>query len=206
MVAHSTEHGQLLRFDVDTVYARYRPASGPPTFVVEDNQLASFTYLQPHGPRARLFGMAAWRRDALLDLDYRAWVEGGAGVVAFARGPAGAFVGASYSVGRERRGEKALDGSFVMDVGVLQTFNLHVTPVLSFEEWFKGHKDTTDTGNDNYTLNATFLAKVSKHAGMKISYKVQHDTLHPASAAATQSEFTAGMQISFSSAPAPAKP
>jgi len=205
-LAHTTEKGKVLRFDVDTVYALYRPAADQPSFVAADNQLVSLTYLQAHGERVRLFGMAEWRRDYILDLDYRAWVEGGAGVVAFARGPASAFVGASYSAGREHRGDMK-DGSFVMDVGVLQTFNVHLNKVLSFEQWFKGHKDTTDTGNDNYTLNVTFLTKVTKHAGMKISYNLQHDTLHPPTVSATQKQFNFGMQISFSSsAPAPAKP
>ena len=206
MVAHTTEQNQLLRFDLTTVYAKYRPAEGQPYFVVENNQLATFTYMQPHGEKIRFFGMAGWRRDTILELDYRAWGEGGAGTLVFAKGTASAFVGGSFSAGEERRGSTATGGTLVMNVGILETFNYHINKLMSFEQWYKGHKDVTDTGNDDYTLNLTLLTKVTKLAGLKVSYNLQHDTLHPPTVSATQSQFMVGVQFSFATTPPAAKP
>jgi putative salt-induced outer membrane protein YdiY len=207
IVAHTTKSKQLLRLDVEGTYARYRAAPGTPSFSVANNQLATLTYLQPLRKRAWLFGMTGWRRDTKLQLDYRAWIEGGAGVAVIAHSKVNAFVGGSFSVGKEHR-EDTKEGSNVLDPGILQTLNIHLTDLLSFEEWLTGHVNATDTANNSFMLNASFLAKVSKHVGMKIYYKVQHDTLHPASVSATQSTFGGGLQVSFAStpAPAPAKP
>lgn len=206
VAAHTTEQHQLLRFDVTTVYANYRPAEGQPYVLVENNQLATFTYLQPHGEKVRLFGMAGWRRDTILELDYRAWGEVGAGTLVFAKGNANAFVGGSFSVGGERRGSTATGGTLVMNVGILETFNYHINKLMSFEEWYRGHRDVTDTGNDDYTFNVTLLTKVTKLAGLKVSYNLQHDTLHPSTVSATQSQFMVGVQFSFATTPPAAKP
>lgn len=200
-LAHTTKREQFLRFDVETAYARYRPAKGAPTFVAENNQQVKLSAMHPVHERKRvyLFGMAGWRRDSVLGLDYRAWLEGGAGVSAIAHPKVNAFIGASLSVGRQSRNYTTL-GETVLDPGFLQTFHAQLSDTVWFQQSFVGHVNSTDAGDDNsYTLNAALTAKVWKHIGMKVYYKRQHDTMHPASTSATQSEIGAGVQISFAS-------
>lgn len=201
LVAHTTKRDQILRFEVDTAYGRYRAAPGTPSFVVENNQRVSLTAMQPLHERKRvyLFGMGGWRRDTMLGLEYRAWVEAGAGVSAIVHPKVNAFIGASLSVGRQSRTFTSL-GESVVDPGLLQTLTVHLTNLLSFQQSFVGHINSTDAGDDNsYTLNASLMARVSKHVGMKIYYSRQHDTLRPASTPATQSQIGAGVQIGFTS-------
>jgi putative salt-induced outer membrane protein YdiY len=199
IVAHTTKREQILRFDVETAYARYRAAAGTPSFVAENNQQVSLTALHPVHKRVYVFGMSGWRRDVMLGLDYRAWAQAGAGVAAIAHPKVNAFIGASLSVGKQSRHFTTV-GETVLDPGILQTLNVHLTDLLSFQQSFLGHVNSTDAGDDNsYTLNASVTAKVSRHIGMKIYYKRQHDTLHPASVSATQSQIGGGVQISFAS-------
>ena len=209
--AHTTMKKQLFRVDVETAYARYRAVPDTPSFVVENNKLATLTFLQQVKNRGRLFGMTGWRRDDILGLDYRAWLEGGAGVVAIAEKRVNAFIGGSSSVGKEHRNHTT-KGSNVLDVGILQSFNVVITNVLGFEEWYKGHVDTSDTDDNSYTLNASFTAKVSKHAGMKIFYKRQYRFPARSLGPGAADHVRRRLQISFASAPkkapetAPAKP
>jgi len=205
IVAHTTKREQFLRFDVETAYARYRAAAGTPSFVAENNQQVSLTAMHPVHKRVYLFGMGGWRRDVMLGLDYRAWAEAGAGVSAIAHPKVNAFIGASLSVGKQSRHFTTV-GETVLDPGILQTLNVHLTELLSFQQSFLGHLNSTDAGDDNsYTFNASLTAKVSRHIGMQIAYKRQHDTLHPASVSATQSQISAGVRIAFASNRAAAK-
>ena len=194
--AHTTQRKQLLRVDVAAKYGRYRPGPGEPLFVAENNQLVSFTYLQRIKERFGAFGMAGWRRDTILQLDYRAWVEGGYGVEAVARENVLMFIGGSVSIGSEER-QYTETGSAVLDVGVLQTFTLRPTPVMLIEENLKAHFDTLEPDDKNATFNASVMARVAKHVGLKIYYKYQYDSLHPPTTGASQSEFGAGVQIDF---------
>jgi putative salt-induced outer membrane protein YdiY len=204
-VAHTTTREQILRLSVDTAYAKYRAAAGTPSFVAENNQQVSLTAMHPLHKRVYLFSMGSWRRDVMLGLDYRAWVEAGAGVSAIAHPKVNAFIGASFSVGKQSRHYTTM-GETVLDPGILQTLNVHLTDLLSFQQSFLGHVNSTDAGDDNsYTLSAALTAKVSRHIGMKIFYKRQHDTMHPASVSATQSQIGAGVQIGFASNRAVAK-
>jgi len=194
--AHTTARRQLLRVDVTAQYGRYRPAPGEKLFVAENNQLVSFTYLQQVKQRFGAFGMAGWRRDAILGLDYRAWVEGGYGVEAVARKNVLMFIGASLSVGGE--GRSFTDkGSTLFDLGILQTFTLRPTPVMLIEEYVKAHVDMLEPDDSTATFNASVMAQVAKHVGLKIYYKYQYDSLHPPTSSASQSEVGAGVQIDF---------
>lgn len=196
IVAHTTERKQLLRFDVGAKYGRYRPGPGEPLFVAENNQLVSFTYLQRVKERYGAFGMAGWRRDATLGLDYRAWVEGGFGVEAVARENMMMFVGGSLSVGGEGRSFTDT-GSTLLDVGILQTLTLRPTPVMLIEQSLKTHLDTLEPDDNTATFNASVTARVATHVGLKIYYKYQYDSLHPPTSNAAQSEVGAGVQIDF---------
>lgn len=203
VAAHTTERHQLLRFDFTDSYAKYRPATTGPNYLAEDNQLATFTYLQTVKTRFAVIGEAGWRRDEILGLDYRWSVEGGGGVELFATKKVNAFVGGTYAVGREHRAFTT-EGESVLDAGVLQTFNLMITPVLGFHEWFVGHVQTDDTSDHSYQFSAALLARVSKHAGLKITYARENDSLHLPSVSETQSKLVFGVQVSFE--PAPPKP
>jgi len=203
VAAHTTKKKQLLRFDVKTDFAKYRPDTTGPLYLAEDNQAVGLTFLQTVKTRYAVFAKTGWRRDKVLGLDYRAWVEGGGGMEVVTHKKVNAFLGASYAVGREHR-SSTTQGEDVLDVGVLQTLNVTITPVLSFHEWFQVRFQTTDSDDNSNSFNATLVAKVSKHAGIKIAYQRHYDSLHLSTVSALQSQLIAGMQISFQ--PAAAKP
>lgn len=198
IIAHQTKKRQVWRADVETSYAWYRGEPGTPAVKAEDKQYASLTYWQPW-KKVYLLGMGYYRRDAILGLDYRAAGEAGVGKEIYTSKKVTSFVGGSFAFGREHRNFTDA-GEEVRDVGVLQTLNIRVTGLLGFEEWFKAHIDTSGADDGDYTFNASFLAKVSKYAGMKIYYTRQYDALHPASQSAAQSTIGAGVSITLPAA------
>lgn len=201
--AHTTTKRSLWRVDVETNYAWYRPTADSPSYVAEDNQQANVIYMHPLKPRVWVLGLGSWRRDTILGLNYRVAAEGGIGVEAIATKRATLFLGGGFAAGKEDRSHTE-EGSSVADVAFLQTLNIRLTGLLGFEEWFKGHIDTTNADDGNYTLNLSLTAKVAKHAGLKIYYKRQYDALHPSSQSATQSQLGGGVQITFAAPPAAA--
>jgi hypothetical protein len=201
--AHTTTKHSLWRVDVETNYAWYRPTEDSPSYVAEDNQQANLIYMHPLKPRVWLLGTGGWRRDAILGLNYRVAAEAGIGVDAIATKRATLFLGTGFAAGKEDR-KHTEEGSNVADVAFLQMLNIRLTGVLGFEEWFKGHIDTTNADDGNYTLNLSLTAKVSKHAGLKIYYKRQYDALHSPEDSAVQSQLGGGVQITFAAPPAAA--
>jgi hypothetical protein len=199
--AHTTKKRELWRADAEINYAWYRPAAGEPSFVAEDNQHAALSYMRPLSARVWMLGNGSWRRDTILGLNYRAAGEAGIGVEAIATRRVTSFLGTGFALGKEDR-KHTDEGSNVADVLFLQTLNIKVTGVLGFEEYFKGHIDTSHSDDATYTLNMSFTARVARHVGMKLYYKRQYDALHPSDQSATQSELGAGVQITFAAPPA----
>jgi len=203
VAAHTTKKKQLLRFDVQTNFAKYRPATTGPLYLAKDDQTTGFTFLQTVKTRYAVFAKSGWRRDEILGLDYRAWVEGGGGMEIVTHKKVNAFLGGSYAVGHQHRSSTPQGGA-VLELGLLQTLNVTLTPVLSFHEWFMGRFQTTDSDDNSHEFNATLVAKVSKHAGLKIAFQRQYDSVHPSTVSALQTQLIVGMSISFQ--PAAAKP
>lgn len=204
--AHTTKKRELLRVDASMSLARYRPVAGAAMETVEDRQRLIFTYLHPLPlRRVGVMALGGWRRDAILALDYRAWAEAGVGVQAIERPRVSTFLGASLAAGRERRSHTRRAGD-VVDVGLLQTFNLRLSPTMRVEQWSKAQVDTTDTGDRSTTFEAALLARVMKHVGMKMSYVHQYDAIVAPGRSKTQSSLTAGVQITFAPAGAASAP
>lgn len=206
IAAHTTRNRHLLRLDAEMDKAKYSPAPNDPLVVVEDNQQASFTYLHLFKKRWAAMSTTAWRRDRLIQLNHRFFVDAGVGRQLIETRTVHAFLGVSYALGSESRAYSTrADG--VRDIGVLQTFSYRVTPVLNFDQFLRTHVDTTDTGDRIVQFNATLTSRVSRHAGFRIYYKYQSDALHPLTQDPVQREFGAGFMVNFSPSPrAGAKP
>jgi hypothetical protein len=199
--AHTTEKRELLRLDLGLQYGGYRAGAGLPRTTVEDNQKALATYIRPLNKRWSLLGVAQWRRDAVLGLDYRAAIEGGIGYNLIETRRIFAQIGTSIAGGREARSHTDV-GEAVRDVGILQLFTYRLTPVLGFEEYVKGQLDTTENDDRHVEASVTLLAQVSKAVGLKIYYTHQYDALHAPSTSATQRELGVGVQITLKQADA----
>jgi hypothetical protein len=195
-VAHSTMKRHVLQFDASYTYADYRPAPGEPLFNVTDNNELLFTYIRPVNERWSLLGIGQYRRDAILDLNYRLAAEAGIGYNVIATRRIFAQLGTSLALGREDRNHTST-GSNVRDVGVLQLFTYKITPVLGFEQYLKMHIDTSDTGDRSLAFSATFLSQVSKAVGLKIYYNHQYDSLHKPTDSPNQSQLGVGVAITF---------
>ena len=78
---------------------------------------------------------------------------------------------------------------------------LIVSPVARFEQWFEYHVDTSRSADKRYAFNASFVTRVTKHAGLKIHYQGQYDSLHPVTAPKMQHEFGVGLSVSFQPPP-----
>ncbi|MGE3276992.1 MAG: DUF481 domain-containing protein [Vicinamibacterales bacterium] len=199
--AHTTKKRELLRLDVGLQYADYKATPQSDSITVEDNQQVLFTYIRPLNLRWSLLGIGQYKRDAILDLNYRAAAEGGIGYNLIETGRIFAQVGGSFALGKEDRGHTEL-GDQVRDVGILQLFTYHITPVLGFEEYFKAHVDTSATDDHHWELSATLLSQVSKSVGLKIYYTHQYDALHSPENGPTQKELGVGVQITLKKADA----
>ncbi|MGE0040886.1 MAG: DUF481 domain-containing protein [Vicinamibacterales bacterium] len=198
-VAHSTMKRHLLQFDASYTYADYRPAPNEPLFNVTNNNELLFTYIRPINERWSLLGVGQYRRDAILDLNYRLAAEAGVGFNLLATRRIFAQIGTSVALGKEDRAHTDA-GSNVRDVGVLQLFTYKITPILGFEQYLKMHIDTSDTGDRSLAFSATFLSQVSKAVGLKIYYNHQYDSLHKPTDSPNQSQLGVGVAITLKAA------
>jgi hypothetical protein len=200
IAAHTTRNRHLLRFDGELDKAKYAASPTAPMVTVEDNHQATVTYLHMFRKRWAATSSAAWRRDRIIKLGYRAYVEAGLGRQLVETKAVHAFLGVSYAVGKEDR-TYTTRANQVLDVGILQTFSYRVTPVLTFDQFLRTHFDTTDSGDRIVQFNATLTSRVSRHAGFRVYYKYLSDALHPLTQDPVQREFGVGFMVNFSPAP-----
>ena len=197
IVAHTTKRGALLRWDGELSYGKYSRAPGVPLVKAEDNQRAKFTYLQRLRPRLYALGLAEWRRDAIIELDYRAAAEAGAGVGLVEREHLQLFAGASFALGREGRGYLS-HSEQVRDLGVMQSLVIRPAPRMMFEQSLRTHVELGNADDHALLLKLSLMSQVTSFAGFKIYYTHQFDALHPVDQAALQREAGIGLQIRFS--------
>ena len=197
LVAHTWANHALAQFQVATNYASYGAASSGPYTTITDNQNAFFWYMHPVKTRYSWLGGAGWRRDTILALNYRWWGEGGAGVTLVNSPKVYAMVGGSFSGGRERRSYSGTDP--VQDVGVIQILHWAPTKTASLEEWLRRKHDVRNLDDYSTTFYVAFMAHVTKHAGVKVSYQLDDEGLYPPSTSTSGRQVTVavGAEVSF---------
>lgn len=206
IIAHTNKRRQLLRVDFEATFAKYRPAPGAPLIQVEDNVVLSGTFLHPLRPHWSAIGIGGWRRDRVLQLDHRAWVEGGIGFHAIEHRMANLLIAPTFAIGSERRLHTD-EGNGVRDFGILQSLALKVHEKLGIEEFVHAHFDTRDADDRTLTFNTSLMTKVAPHTGLKVYYQHHYDALPPPGSEKLQYTVGLGVQISFTKpAPPAAKP
>ena len=200
IAAHTRKNRDLVRLDIEVARAYYKASLAAPYIEVEDNLQAQNTYLHFFKKRFALMGSAYYRRDDVIKLDYRTYLQGGIGAQAIDTRRVKAMVGTGYAVGRQSRSFEP-EAQKVLAVGVMNSLVLIVSPVARFEQWFEYHVDTSRSADKRYAFNASFVTRVTKHAGLKIHYQGQYDSLHPVTAPKMQHEFGVGLSVSFQPPP-----
>lgn len=194
--AHTTSAHALVRVDFTSNYADYRRTSSDPYLNVSNNELAKFTYLHPLPHRLGLLGLASWRRDEILQLDYRAEAEAGLGATLVESKDAYLMVGGSFSVGRQSRKYTTV-GEDVHDIGLLAVGSYHFTPTFGASGSIVLKRDLGDSNGRTSAVNLAVMAMVAKHLGMKVYYQHQYDYFHAPGVSASQSQVGVGLQVSF---------
>jgi putative salt-induced outer membrane protein YdiY len=200
IAAHTLENRDLARFDLEIGRAYYKASSAVPYLKVEDNFKAQNIYLHIFKKRWAAMGSAYYRRDSVIELDYRTYLEGGIGVQAIETRRVKLLTGVGYAVGRESR--KFLpEAEKVLAVGFMDSLVIILSPSARIEQWLQYHADTSRSADRSYALNASLVSRISRHAGVKVYYQRQYDALHPVTVPKLQSEFGAGLSISFQPPP-----
>jgi len=194
--AHTTDAHALVRLDFTSNYADYRRTSSDPYSNVSNNELAKFTYLHPLPHRLALLGLASWRRDQILQLDYRAEAEAGIGATLVEAKDAYLVIGGSFSVGRESR-QYTTVGEAVHDVGLLAMGSYHFTPTFGASGSIVLKRDLGNSNGRTSMIDLAVMAMVAKHLGMKVYYQEHYDYFHAPGVSASQSQIGVGMQVSF---------
>jgi putative salt-induced outer membrane protein YdiY len=196
VVAHTFENRNLSRFDLEVARAYYKASSTAPFVKIEDNLKAENVYLGFFHKRWAIVGAAYYRRDPVIELDYRTYVDAGIGVQAIDHRRVKLLASVGYAVGRESR--KFLpDAEKVLAIGFRDSLVIMVTPTSQFEQSFLIQADTSRSGDKTYEFDTSFATKITRHASLRIYYQRQYDTLHPVTVPKLQSEFGGGLSITF---------
>lgn len=202
IAAHTLAGGQLLRLDAAVHHGKYSGGPNEPLVEAENNQRVTATYLQRLRPRIYALGLAEWRRDAIIELDYRAAAEAGAAVGLIERPHLRLVAGAAFALGRESRGYRP-DFEQVRDVGLRQHLVVRLGSSALFEQSFKAHVEVGNAEDKTRQFDVSLMSRVTSRAGMKVYYKYQYDALHPIDQLAAQHEMGVGVQYTFSTHAAP---
>lgn len=202
VVAHTTDAHLLLRLEADATAAYVRTAPGRPFEKVEDNYFVTGLAMRRFLPRVSWLAIAGWRRDNVLQLDYRVWAEAGVAVHLITRKSVDLLVAPTFAVGDEKRAHTDRGGN-VADFGLLQTLTVHVNENFGIEQSLQTHVDTTETDDQALAFSIAATSKVTPHIGLKVFYEAVRDGLRPAGQEALQSKAGIGMSVSFSRTPPP---
>jgi hypothetical protein len=200
IVAHTTKKKLLLRLDAETNYADYKATATTPFFKAEDNHLISLLALHAIRPHLSWLTIGGWRRDMVLQLEYRYWVEPGLGWHVIEKPRVNLLVAGMFAVGTEHRTHTD-KGSNVADVGFLQTFTAKVHSKFGVEEYLQTHVDTTEADDQATSFNISAVSEIAPHTGLKVYYQLWRDTLPPPGQDPNQSTIGFGLQISFTKKP-----
>jgi putative salt-induced outer membrane protein YdiY len=193
--AHTTKSGDLVRFDADYSLARYKQVETAPWFKVQDDMVVQNVYLHLFEKRWAAMGAAYYRRDPIVGLDHRAFAQGGLGYQ-FANSPKFKLLaGGSFAFGQQSRQE--FGSQAVRAIGFTDSLVLRLGRTTSLEQSILYHIDVSNTDDKTYTLSASLLSQISKHAGLKISFNRQYDSLVPKGVPGLQSAITVGLTVGF---------
>jgi hypothetical protein len=202
IAAHTTQGRLLMRFEAEVSRTDYGLPTGG--FVqVEDNHLATALVLKPLRPRLSAIGVAGWRKDAIMQLDYRAWVEGGVGIHVAEHPKLNILVAPMFAAGRERRAFTETGGK-VLDVALLQSLSFRPHDRFSFDEFVSMHVDTTQSRDKYISVSLSALSKIVKYLSLKLYYQHQYAELVPPGQDPQQSVAGVQLQFTFQRTPAPA--
>jgi Protein of unknown function, DUF481 len=200
VAAHTFENQNLARFDLDVARAWYKPSPVASFIKVEDNLKVENLYLHFFHKRWAVLGAAYYRRDPVIQLDYRTFVDLGLGVQALNTPRVKLLLGAGYAVGRESRKFRP-DAENVGAVGFRDSLVVMLSRTAQLEQSLLYQVDTSGSNEKNYAFSSALAARINQHTSVKIYYQRQFDTLHPVTVPKAQSEFGVGLSISFQRPP-----
>ena len=201
IIAHTTKKKLLLRFDAETNYADYKATATTPFFKAEDNHLLTMLALRPIRPHLSWLAIGGWRRDMVLQLEYRYWVEPGLGWHVIEKPRVNLLLAGMFAIGTEHRTHTD-KGDNVADAGILQTLTVKVHNKFGIEEYLQTHVDTTEADDQATSFNISALTEVAPHTGLKLYYQLWRDTLPPPGQDPVQTTMGFALQISFTKKPA----
>ena len=205
IVAHTTKKKLLMRLDAETNYADYKATATTPFFKAEDNHMISMTAMRGINPRLSWLAIGGWRRDMVLQLEYRYWAEPGLAVHVIQKPRVNLLVAGMFAVGTEHRSHTD-KGNNVADAGILQTFTAKVTGKFGIEEYLQTHVDTTEADDQATSFNISVLSEIAPHTGLKVYYQLWRDTLPPPGQDPVQTTMGVAVQITFNKKPPAATP
>ncbi len=203
IAAHTLENRDLARFDLEWARTFYKASPTAPFIKIEDNLKAENVYLHFLNKRWVAIGAAYYRRNPVIQLDYRAYADAGVGVQAIDTRRVKLLASVGYAVGRERR-DFLSEAEKVLAVGFRDSLVVTVTPTSQFEQSLLYQMDTSRSGDKTYDFETSFATKISRYASFRVFYQRQYDTLHPVTMPKSQSTFGGGLSITLQRAPATA--
>lgn len=205
VAAHTLENRDLARFDLEIARSYYKASSKAPFIKIEDNLKAENVFLHFLNKRWATIGAAYYRRNPVIQLDYRAYIDAGIGVQAVDTRRVKLLAAVGYAIGRE--GRKFLPkAEKVLAVGFRNSLVVMVTPTSQLEQSLLYQVDTSRSGDKTYDFETSFATRISRHASFRVYYQRQYDTLHALTVPKLQHSFGGGLSITFQRPPAGAKP
>ncbi len=194
--AHSTEGRTLIRFDGHFTRAEFRPAPGADRIKVDDGHLFSVTAVKPLTNSLALTAVGSWKRDVPLQLDHRVMAQAGV-ALNLHRGRTLLFtVGPTVGVGTQNN-VQSTSSQGIFNLGGIQSLSWQVTPTFGLENTFSAYQDLDNSDDHSVAFTLSGTAMVAKHVGLKVSYKLTDEGIHPDDADARQQELQVGVTITL---------
>lgn len=198
IASHVNASGWLFRAEAEMgrMDMSLPPTSSGPLITVEDSQLVSGIVM--HGLRKRLsfITIAAWRRDRLLELEYRTFASAGIGLHLADSQKFSVMVAPMFAGGAEKR-SFTVTGDSVADIAVLQTLSYRPHDKFGFDQFLSWHVDTTSTRDRYFDVNLAATSKITKYVSLKVYYQHQYASLVPAETDPVQNTVGTALQFTF---------
>lgn len=194
--AHSTEGGFLVVLDASQTRAEFRPAPGADRITVDDNHLLSAAAVRPLSEILAAVAVGSWKRDAPLQLDHRLLAQAGLSLHVH-RGRTLLFTaGPMVGVGTQDNAN-VTDSDGIVNLGGVQSLAWQVSESFGIENTFSAYRDLDNSQDHSLALTLSGTAMISKHLGLKLSYKLTNEGIHPDDVDAGQQEFQVGVTLNL---------
>jgi len=194
--AHSTAGGTLIRFEAELIRAEYRaPDSGDFTSV-DDREYLGATFVPKLTDQLGIMLLGSWQRDDPVGLEHRTMAQGGLYLELVQSPRLQIMIAPLVGAGTQDNAQEG-GSAGIFNIGAIQSLTWHATETFTVQSYFKGHQDLREGDDFSVAFNASGMAGITSHVGLKIYYKLSVEGIHAPDRDNWQHDIGAGISIKF---------